>query len=163
MLIEAACMALVIWHEARFEPIEGQIAVGQVVMERVKDRRWPNTVCEVVFQPKQFTNVGKSIKRQKDWEEFLPLAELIIKDLVKDVVPDANHFYADYIDPPKWSKKMRVVKHIGHHIFLTDKADVAQLEEALICNQGVAGSSPAVGSMHIVTDPILMYGNPEVG
>ena len=49
MILEGlACLALNIYHEARGESIEGQIAVSQVVMERVKSPKYPNTICEVV-------------------------------------------------------------------------------------------------------------------
>jgi spore germination cell wall hydrolase CwlJ-like protein len=51
MIAEALmCMALNIYHEAKNQSMLGQIAVGQVVMNRVEDRRFPNTVCEVVKQ-----------------------------------------------------------------------------------------------------------------
>ena len=48
------CMAINIYHEARNESVIGQIAVGQVVMNRVADERFPNTVCEVVTQGKHY-------------------------------------------------------------------------------------------------------------
>ena len=54
MIAEALmCMALNIYHEAKNQSMLGQIAVGQVVMNRVEDRRFPNTVCEVVKQRKR--------------------------------------------------------------------------------------------------------------
>ena len=48
------CMAINIYHEARNESVIGQIAVGQVVMNRVADERFPNTVCEVITQGKHY-------------------------------------------------------------------------------------------------------------
>ena len=49
MLVEAlVCLALNVYHEARDQPFIGQVAVAQVVMNRVHDDRFPNTVCEVV-------------------------------------------------------------------------------------------------------------------
>ena len=56
------CLAMNIYHEARGESIEGQIAVAVVTMNRVKESKWPNTPCEVVWQNKQFswTKDGKS-------------------------------------------------------------------------------------------------------
>ena len=52
MLLETAlmCMATNIYHEAKHEPLVGRIAVAQVVMNRVEDKRYPDTVCEVVKQ-----------------------------------------------------------------------------------------------------------------
>ena len=50
MLEGLACLALNIYHEARDQSIEGQIAVAQVVLERVKSKKYPSTICEVVMQ-----------------------------------------------------------------------------------------------------------------
>lgn len=47
---EVYCLATNIYHEARGEPLDGQIAVASVTINRVQDRRWPNTICEVVYQ-----------------------------------------------------------------------------------------------------------------
>ena len=44
------CLALNVYHEAKNQSFLGQVAVAQVVMNRVKDKRYPNTVCEVVKQ-----------------------------------------------------------------------------------------------------------------
>jgi len=51
---EIHCLADAIYHEARGEGIEGMSAVASVIMNRVKDRRWPNSVCKVVYQKGQF-------------------------------------------------------------------------------------------------------------
>lgn len=52
---EVACLALAVYYEARGESERGQRAVASVVMNRVHDKRFPDTACEVVFQPKQFS------------------------------------------------------------------------------------------------------------
>ena len=49
------CLALNIYHEARSESMEGQIAVAQVTLNRVAHSEWPSTICEVVSEPKQFS------------------------------------------------------------------------------------------------------------
>ncbi|NIO43392.1 MAG: hypothetical protein GTO41_26515, partial [Burkholderiales bacterium] len=49
---ELNCLALNVYHEARGEPMAGQYAVAEVTMNRVASRRYPNTVCKVVFQKK---------------------------------------------------------------------------------------------------------------
>ena len=50
MISAVACMALAIYFEARGEPAIGQIAVGHVILNRTLDKRFPENVCEVVFQ-----------------------------------------------------------------------------------------------------------------
>ena len=48
--VAVVCLALNVYHEAKNQPFEGQVAVAQVVLNRVKDERFPNTICEVVEQ-----------------------------------------------------------------------------------------------------------------
>ena len=48
-----------VFHEAKNQSVEGQIAVAEVVMNRVADTRYPNTVCEVVYQVPPQENLGK--------------------------------------------------------------------------------------------------------
>ena len=52
------CLSMNVFHEAKNQSVEGQIAVAEVVMNRVADTRYPNTVCEVVYQTPQ-ENLGK--------------------------------------------------------------------------------------------------------
>lgn len=59
VMTSAMCLALAIYYEARGESISGQLAVAQVVMNRVADKRYPDTVCEVVMQPYQFSFVNE--------------------------------------------------------------------------------------------------------
>ena len=49
------CLAMNIYHEARGERMEGQIAVAQVTLNRAAHEEWPSTICDVVYQPKQFS------------------------------------------------------------------------------------------------------------
>ena len=59
---EIHCLALNIYHEARGESLEGRLAVAAVTMNRVRDKRFPDRVCEGVWQPRQFswTHDGRS-------------------------------------------------------------------------------------------------------
>ena len=54
-MIAATCLAALIFFEARGESLEGQIAVGEVAINRVESPRWPNDICAVVMQKKQFS------------------------------------------------------------------------------------------------------------
>jgi spore germination cell wall hydrolase CwlJ-like protein len=54
-MIGLECLAVAVFFESRSQPIEGQYAVAEVVMNRVESDRWPNTICDVVFQDKQFS------------------------------------------------------------------------------------------------------------
>ena len=70
MIAEALmCMALNIYHEARNQSIVGQVAVAEVVMNRVEDSRFPDTICEVVKQAVTYKNTDKPVlhKCQFSW------------------------------------------------------------------------------------------------
>ena len=69
MILETAfmCMALNIYHEAKNQSMLGQIAVGQVVMNRVADSRFPDNVCDVVTEAVTYKNTDKP----PDGDEFL--------------------------------------------------------------------------------------------
>ena len=133
-MIEAiTCLALNIYFESRNQPIEGQIAVSQVVLERVKSEKYPNTVCEVVFQgPTYSWSVNYPIKdrcqfswycaglsdKPKDeiaWLNSLEVAEKVYYGLT-DTVKGATHYHSVKVDP-WWAKYKVKVRQIGDHIF----------------------------------------------
>ena len=133
-MIEAiTCLALNIYFESRKQPIEGQIAVSQVVLERVKSEKYPNTVCEVVFQgPTYSWSVNYPIKdrcqfswycdglsdKPKDeiaWLNSLEVAEKVYYGLT-DTVKGATHYHSVKVDP-WWAKYKVKVRQIGDHIF----------------------------------------------
>ena len=83
-------LANVIYHEARGESRKGQIAVGYVVLNRVKDPRFPNTVRGVIWQRKQFSG----IKYHAGWARFEQLARDILSGEVANPVGGAKFFRA---------------------------------------------------------------------
>lgn len=130
---EVECLALNIYHEARNQPIAGKLAIAQVTLNRMKDDRFPNTICGVVYQGYYNGNApikykcqfswwcdGKSDrpKELKSWKSVLSLAKLIHNGVFDnvDVVKDATHYHAVYVKP-YWTKKKKKVKVIADHIF----------------------------------------------
>tara|TARA_R110000824_G_scaffold72944_2_gene185906 strand:+ start:304 stop:723 length:420 start_codon:yes stop_codon:yes gene_type:complete len=127
-----ACLALNIYFEARGEPIEGQIAVTHVVLNRVIDKRYPNSICEVVKQAKR-TKGGKIILNKcqfswwcdgkkdapKDVDAYrwaLHIAINVLYGRVPDITKGATHYHSVRVNP-KWNiQKIQTVK-IGDHIF----------------------------------------------
>lgn len=128
------CLALNIYHEAKNQSFIGQVAVAQVVMNRVKDTRYPNTVCEVVKQgltykwkPSfpiknkcQFSWYcdGKSDKPKqgKAWEDAKHVANGVYNEHLSDFVEGATHYHADYVNP-SWAETKTYVMRIDDHIF----------------------------------------------
>ena len=106
------CLSSTIHHEAGGEPYAGKVAVASVVLNRVDNPRFPNTVCGVVKQPRQFSWVGKkpmTLKQEK-------LAQQILEGQVKRTLPTALFFTNVKI----WFKRS-VVAVIGNHRFYEDK------------------------------------------
>ena len=141
MILETAfiCLALNTYHEAKNQSTVGQIATAQVVMNRVEDRRFPNTVCEVVKQGPtrpswedpnkeypirhrcQFSWYcdGKSDvpKNEKAWRKAQDVAFLVLYDKIKlDVTEGATHYHATYVKPA-WAKTKKRTTQIEKHIF----------------------------------------------
>ena len=137
MIIEALmCLALNVYHEAKNQSFIGQVAVAQVVMNRVKDPRYPNNVCDVVKQgltykwkPSlpiknkcQFSWYcdGKSDKPSDEvtYEQLYELSvDILSTDFpYLDITDGATHYHADYIFPAWAITKARTIE-IEDHIF----------------------------------------------
>ena len=126
---EVRCLALTIYFEARGEPDEGKLAVGHVVMNRVRDPRYPSRVCGVVRQggewprnrcPFSWWCDGRSDKPRNHaaWERATAFARLIYWGFSKDPTGGALWYHADYVSPV-WRKVLGAGPKIGRHQFYT--------------------------------------------
>lgn len=122
---ETICLAMNIYHEARSKSLAGQIAVGNVTLNRVHSDQFPDTVCEVVYQKHQFSWYwdGKDDTPHEDkaWETSILVAEALLDadSAIKDNTHGALYYHADYVEP-YWSAIFEPVKKIGPHIFYVD-------------------------------------------
>jgi spore germination cell wall hydrolase CwlJ-like protein len=137
------CLTDAIYYEAASEPVEGQRAVAQVVLNRVRDPHFPKSVCGVVYEGWarrtgcQFSFVcDGSIRRrhadQASWNRLKPLAEQALSGYVVPEVGSATHYYAQYVSP-NWKGTVAEVTQIGAHIFCSWKGRagfVSALDEA---------------------------------
>lgn len=116
------CLAVAVYFEARGEPIDGQKAIAEVVINRVNDDRYPNTICDVVFQDKQFsfTHDGKPDKLPKIPTKASKRAKLVAKEVLNgDALGiTSTHYHAKYVTP-YWRKYFSFDGVIGNHIFYT--------------------------------------------
>lgn len=114
------CMMKNIYHEARGEPIKGQIAVANVTMNRVAHSRFPNSVCEVVFQRKQFSWTLSKAKVNKQDIQFSDVIYTIALKAVTgrlvDYTGGATHFHTKAINP-YWADSKVYLNTIGNHVF----------------------------------------------
>ncbi len=129
------CLAMNIYHEARGEPREGKLAVGHVVLNRLEDSRFPDTVCGVIkhggerrLNRCQFSwwCDGKSdMPKEFDaWQEATVLARDVLLGGTEDNTDGSKWYHADYVTP-SWSTRLMKTAEIGTHIFYTDPVTTA--------------------------------------
>jgi len=122
---DVVCMAENVYHEARGEPVQGQVAVANVTLNRVKAGKWADTVCDVVFQSQQFewTISYKARDSPKDrvaWSVALSISAMVYTGIIEDQTRGATYFYAPKKVHPKWAKQMTRITRIGDHLFLKE-------------------------------------------
>ena len=119
---ELYCMAQNVYFEARNQSRAGMVAVARVVMNRVKNPGWPDSVCEVVRQRMQFSwywdgGHDRPNKKSKAWKMAVEVAsEVMYGNVVMDSLGEAFHYHADYVNPV-WAKKKVMIAKIDDHIF----------------------------------------------
>lgn len=110
------CLARAVYFEARGEPLEGQLAVAQVILNRLASRRYGDTVCGVVTQPGQFTfDHGRTPAASRDWTTAKAIAAIAATAAWETVAPRATAFHAVRVNAA-WSN-LRKVGTIGNHTF----------------------------------------------
>jgi len=126
---EVTCLALNVYYEARGESLAGKYAVAEVTMNRVASRRFPGTVCEVVYE-KKWDRLRKRYVGAFSWTEFdvIPhpegeqwhrareVAETVYFGRQPPQLNGALHYHATYIRP-SWSLGRQPVARIGGHVF----------------------------------------------
>ncbi len=132
------CLAQNIYFEAGNQPFIGRYAVANVTLNRVNDLQFPNTVCEVVYQTKEYTKSWKTgeliPKRGKcqfswycdgkvdepqdsvTWIESIRIADMALQSSNFDVTEGALWYHADYVHP-YWADHLERVVTIEDHIF----------------------------------------------
>lgn len=124
---EQACLAKGIYFEARSEPVRGQAAVAQVILNRVRNPAYPKTICGVVYQNDNWFNRcqfsfacdgrKKIITDQASYKTAQDVAMAVTAG--KIFIPEvgsSTHYYANYVHPG-WARAMHKMTRIGLHIF----------------------------------------------
>lgn len=120
------CLAEAVYYEARSESTSGQLAVAEVIMNRVKDHRYPNTACDVVYQGATrttgcqftFTCDGALARKPRGsrWEAAQSIAAHVFLNLEEQRTAGATHYHATYVNPV-WNAGLIKTSKIGTHIF----------------------------------------------
>ena len=116
------CLALVVYMETRSEPEPAQFAVAEVTMRRVEDDRWPDDVCGVVFEKRQYAwNHKPVVIREPDaWALARDIAGIVMRKGTR-ATSCADHFAQG---SPSWSHGMDLENTIGlHHFWCSDESD----------------------------------------
>lgn len=117
---DTECMAKVIMHEAANQPRSGQLAVAQLIMNRVGQERFGETVCEVVNQPGQFFRTSSYHPRRDSdrWSNAVEVAREAIEGDGEQVVQGGALFYhASYQSPNAFFRTRTRLSTVGDHIF----------------------------------------------
>jgi spore germination cell wall hydrolase CwlJ-like protein len=126
-LAEENCLARAVYFEARSESAMGQLAVAKVILNRVKDPNYPNTICGVVYQGSgrrnscQFSfacdGMADDVRQPGAWAHAKQIAQRAISGTDNlSVMSTATNYHADYVRP-RWSHNMKKLVKIGRHIF----------------------------------------------
>ena len=120
------CLASAVYYEAGNQDVDGERAVAQVVLNRVRHPAFPNSVCGVVYEGStratgcQFTfTCDGSLSREPDpdgWRRAYKVAEDALSGSVYEPVGWATHYHADYV-VPTWASSMAKNAIVGAHIF----------------------------------------------
>ncbi len=123
------CLALNVFFEARHETTESQLAVAEVTLNRVADNRYPNTVCEVVWDKSQFswTHDGihddpsrMSYLDRKAWEDIQELSSEVLEGTLELNGITSTHYHASRITP-FWVDHYEYDGKVGNHLFYTNE------------------------------------------
>lgn len=166
----AECLTAAIYYEARSEPIDGQRAVAQVVLNRVRDRAFPKSICGVVYQGSErstgcqfsFTCDGSMLQPRDPaaWGRAAAVAQAALAGLVYAPVGAATFYHANYV-LPWWASSLSRIGAIGSHIFYRWRG---ALERDLSLRQHYAGVEPNIpvpaAVLNPATAPVVeaMYG-----
>jgi len=118
------CLAQVLYHEARGESLQGQVAVAEVVLNRVDDPSFPNTVCGVVHQGNSrgcqfsWTCDGRPdrIRNSAAFGEVAKVARVMLDGGPRALTDGATYFHTPSVRPA-WSRRFTKTVRLGNHIF----------------------------------------------
>jgi spore germination cell wall hydrolase CwlJ-like protein len=122
LLLRRFVLALCVWREARGESFRGKSLVAQVIENRVRDPRWPDTYVGVITQRLQFSafNAGDPnalmfpAENDRAWPDCVAAADLVVA--APALLTTANHYHTVDVRPT-WADPTRLVTQEGRHKF----------------------------------------------
>ncbi|MEA3040780.1 MAG: hypothetical protein QOC65_269 [Sphingomonadales bacterium] len=116
---EAECLASAVYWESNGEPLAGQLAVAEVIINRARSGRFASTLCGVITQRSQFSFVrGGRIptppQSSQGWRNAVAIAHIALDDVADSPVSTALFFHARYVSP-RW--RLQRLAAVGNHVF----------------------------------------------
>lgn len=118
-MISLICLAAVIYFEARSEPLDAQAAVAGVVLERVESPRYPDGICSVALDRRQFSAFNNGIPPIDDasaWNTSLIVAGMVLDDPGINPIQGATHYHTTEVQP-YWASHYKFLGRSGAHLF----------------------------------------------
>lgn len=123
---ERECLSQAIYYEARSEGYAGQVAVAEVILNRVRHRAYPDTICGVVYQGSErstgcqftFTCDGSLaiLPRGRAWARSELVAEHVLMGFAPTMTQSATHYHTTAVNP-RWAPSLVRTRQIGTHVF----------------------------------------------
>lgn len=123
---EHQCLSEAVYYEARSETRSGQMGVAEVILNRVRSKHYPNSICEVVYQGSErrtgcqfsFTCDGSMnvMPSGKPWERSKDIASLSLNGFAPKLTDNATHYHTTSVDPV-WAATLKYDGQIGSHKF----------------------------------------------
>lgn len=115
---EQRCLAIGIFYESRAEPVEGQLAVAHVIINRANSGRFARSICGVLTQPHQFSFVRGGVlptpANSAQWRNSVGVARVAMAGEWASPVPGALYFHATHVSPG-WNRPR--IARLGNHVF----------------------------------------------
>ncbi len=152
------CLAQAVYYEARGESQRGQVAVAEVVMNRVRSPYYPNSVCGVVYQGSHrsigcqftFTCDGSLNHRPRGraWERAQRVATAVMLGYTRPITQNATHYHTHAVNPI-WNSGLVRTTSIGDHVFyrFPNRSERAYYQAALSRRQGAWGARRRAGEL----------------
>jgi len=121
-------LALNMYHEARSDGIDAMIMVAEVTLNRVENSRYPNTICGVVYQRRQFswthTLRNHNPRERESWQTALILSREILSGQTETFNTGATHFLnPDLVRRiPRWAREYEEIGRVGNHVFYRENS-----------------------------------------
>jgi spore germination cell wall hydrolase CwlJ-like protein len=155
---QQACLSQAIYYEARGETQQGQTAVAEVILNRVRSRAYPNSICGVVYQGSHrstgcqftFTCDGSLNRRARGraWDRSQRIATAVMLGYSRPMTQNATHYHTTAVNPV-WSSGLVETTQIGVHKFyrFPNRSERAFYQEALAQRRGARPARRAADTL----------------